>query len=115
MRYVVCVVGMALLFVAPVVTTLLILRAPAGTWLALPMLYGTQVASRLASPVLPVLPMLPVVWGVGVIALQIRMIAAGGGVVGIGYWEMAVCGLEPADVARAIQHVVELWLAERSE
>jgi microsomal dipeptidase-like Zn-dependent dipeptidase len=36
---------------------------------------------------------------------QIRRIAAGGGVIGIGYWETAVCGLAPADIARAIAYV----------
>lgn len=39
---------------------------------------------------------------------QIRRIAAGGGVVGIGFWDVAVCGLTPTDIARAIQHVVKL-------
>ena len=81
-RYVVCVGGMALLIATPVVTTLLILRAPPGSWdslllpLGLPMLHGTRAAFRLASPVLPILPVLPIVWGAGVIALQVRMIAA---------------------------------------
>ena len=36
---------------------------------------------------------------------QLRRIAAGGGVVGIGVWEGAVCGIAPADVARAMRHV----------
>ncbi len=39
---------------------------------------------------------------------QIRAIAAQGGLSGIGYWATAVCGTRPADVARAIRHVVEL-------
>lgn len=39
---------------------------------------------------------------------QIRRIAAGGGVIGIGYWEIAVCGLTPTDVARAIVYVADL-------
>lgn len=39
---------------------------------------------------------------------QVRRIAAGGGVVGIGYWDWAVCGTRPADIARGIVHVVEL-------
>lgn len=36
---------------------------------------------------------------------QIRRIAATGGVIGIGYWEGAVCSLDPAAVAAAIAHV----------
>jgi microsomal dipeptidase-like Zn-dependent dipeptidase len=39
---------------------------------------------------------------------QIRAIAAGGGVVGIGYFELAVCGTDPRDVVAAIRHVVDL-------
>jgi membrane dipeptidase len=39
---------------------------------------------------------------------QLRRIAANGGVVGIGYWETAACGLEPRYVAAAIRHVVLL-------
>lgn len=39
---------------------------------------------------------------------QIRAIARGGGVVGIGFWPEAVCGNAPADVARAIRYVVDL-------
>lgn len=39
---------------------------------------------------------------------QLRRIAAGGGVVGIGYWETAVCGLEPRYAAAAIRHVALL-------
>ena len=39
---------------------------------------------------------------------HIRAIAAGGGVVGIGYFELAVCGTDPRDVAAAIRHVVDL-------
>jgi microsomal dipeptidase-like Zn-dependent dipeptidase len=38
---------------------------------------------------------------------QLVRIAEGGGVVGIGYWETAVCGLAPSDVARAILYAVE--------
>lgn len=45
---------------------------------------------------------------------QIRRIAAGGGVVGIGFWEVAACGLTPADIARAIHHVVRLVGAEHA-
>lgn len=39
---------------------------------------------------------------------QIREIAATGGVIGIGFWEGAVCGAAPADIARAVRHVVDL-------
>ncbi len=39
---------------------------------------------------------------------EIRGIAATGGVVGIGYWEAAVCSTTPAAVARAIAHVRDL-------
>jgi microsomal dipeptidase-like Zn-dependent dipeptidase len=39
---------------------------------------------------------------------QIRAIAAKGGVIGIGYWATAVCGTRPADIARAIRHVVDV-------
>ena len=39
---------------------------------------------------------------------QVRRIAAGGGLIGIGYWETAVCGRTPEDIARAIAYVVRL-------
>lgn len=39
---------------------------------------------------------------------QIRGIAAGGGLIGIGYWETAVCGKDARAVARAIRHVVKV-------
>jgi microsomal dipeptidase-like Zn-dependent dipeptidase len=39
---------------------------------------------------------------------HLRGIAATGGVVGIGYWQEAVCGTAPRDVARAIHYVVNL-------
>ncbi len=39
---------------------------------------------------------------------HLRGIAATGGVVGIGYWEEAVCGTSPRDVARAIRYAVDL-------
>ncbi len=45
---------------------------------------------------------------------QLRRIAAGGGIVGIGYWAVAACGLAPADIARAIHHVVRLVGAEHA-
>lgn len=39
---------------------------------------------------------------------EIKGVAATGGVVGIGYWDAAVCGTEPANVVRAILHVRNL-------
>ncbi|MGY8639363.1 membrane dipeptidase, partial [Bradyrhizobium sp. 14AA] len=35
---------------------------------------------------------------------QLKALAAKGGLIGIGYWETAVCGKDAAAVARAIQH-----------
>jgi membrane dipeptidase len=39
---------------------------------------------------------------------HLRAIAAGGGVVGIGYFELAVCGNEPSHVVAAIRHAVAI-------
>lgn len=39
---------------------------------------------------------------------EIRGVARTGGVVGIGYWDAAVCDLSPASIARAIKHVRDL-------
>ena len=39
---------------------------------------------------------------------QIRAIAARGGVIGIGYFEWAICGTRPSDVLAAIHHVIDL-------
>lgn len=39
---------------------------------------------------------------------EIRGIARTGGLVGIGYWEAAVCSTAPAEIARAIAHVRDL-------
>jgi membrane dipeptidase len=39
---------------------------------------------------------------------HVRAIAAGGGVIGIGYWEMAVCGIEPRFIVAAMLHVINL-------
>lgn len=39
---------------------------------------------------------------------EIRGVAATGGVVGIGYWDAAVCELTPAAVVDAIEHVVKI-------
>jgi membrane dipeptidase len=35
---------------------------------------------------------------------QLRRIAATGGVIGIGYWDVAVCGKDAAAIARAVRH-----------
>lgn len=45
---------------------------------------------------------------------HIRRIANAGGVIGIGYWETAVCGRAPADIAKAIAHVVRLVGADHA-
>lgn len=39
---------------------------------------------------------------------HIRRIAEGGGVVCIGFWKTAACGIEPADIVRSIRYVVDL-------
>ena len=39
---------------------------------------------------------------------QLKRIAAGGGVIGIGYWPTAVCGESVADIARAIAHAAKV-------
>lgn len=39
---------------------------------------------------------------------QIRGVAATGGLVGIGYWDAAVCDTSPASIARAMKHVRDL-------
>jgi len=39
---------------------------------------------------------------------QIRGVAATGGLVGIGYWDAAVCGTSPASIAKAMKHVRDL-------
>lgn len=39
---------------------------------------------------------------------EIRGVARTGGVIGIGYWDAAICGTEPAKVAQAIAHVRDL-------
>jgi microsomal dipeptidase-like Zn-dependent dipeptidase len=45
---------------------------------------------------------------------HVRRIAEGGGLVGIGFWETAVCGRAPADVARAVAYVVDLVGADHA-
>ncbi len=44
---------------------------------------------------------------------QIRRIAATGGVIGIGFWEAAVCGLTPDTIAAAIRHAVDIAGTDR--
>ncbi len=39
---------------------------------------------------------------------EIRGVAATGGVIGIGYWDGAVCSTRPEDIARAMVHVRDL-------
>ncbi|PZQ23917.1 MAG: peptidase M19 [Sphingopyxis macrogoltabida] len=39
---------------------------------------------------------------------QIRAVAATGGLIGIGYWDAAVCDTSPASIARAMKHVRDL-------
>lgn len=39
---------------------------------------------------------------------QIRGLAATGGLVGIGYWDAAICDTSPASIARAMKHVRDL-------
>ncbi len=39
---------------------------------------------------------------------QIRRIADNGGVIGIGYFDAAVCGIEPSQIVRAVRHVADL-------
>ena len=39
---------------------------------------------------------------------QLRRIAATGGVIGIGFWDAAVCDATPAGIARAIRHAVSI-------
>jgi microsomal dipeptidase-like Zn-dependent dipeptidase len=39
---------------------------------------------------------------------QIRGIAANGGVIGVGFWDTAVCGTTAAETVRAMRHVIDL-------
>ncbi len=39
---------------------------------------------------------------------QLRRIAATGGVIGIGFWDSAVCGTTPGDIAKSIKHAVQI-------
>src|SRR3546814_6861364 len=39
---------------------------------------------------------------------QVRGVAATGGLIGIGYWDAAVCDTSPASIARAMKHVRNL-------
>jgi microsomal dipeptidase-like Zn-dependent dipeptidase len=43
---------------------------------------------------------------------QLRSVARTGGVIGIGYWETAVCGFDARSIARAIQYTVRVVGAE---
>ncbi len=45
---------------------------------------------------------------------HIRRIAAGGGIIGVGFWDKAVCGRAPEDIARAIAHIVRLVGADHA-
>jgi microsomal dipeptidase-like Zn-dependent dipeptidase len=44
---------------------------------------------------------------------QIRRVAANGGIIGIGYWDAAVCDPSPAGIARTVKYVVDLVGADR--
>ena len=39
---------------------------------------------------------------------QIRGVAATGGLIGIGYWDAAICDTSPASIAKAMKHVRDL-------
>ncbi len=39
---------------------------------------------------------------------EIRGLAASGGVIGVGYWDGAVCGTAPEDIVRAMKHIRDL-------
>lgn len=39
---------------------------------------------------------------------QLRTLAANGAIIGIGFWDGAVCGTSPRDVAKAIRHAVDV-------
>ncbi len=39
---------------------------------------------------------------------QLRAVATSGGIVGIGYWEIATCGTDAGAIARAIRHAVRV-------
>ena len=39
---------------------------------------------------------------------QIRAVADGGGVIGIGFWPVATCGGTAADISRSIRHVIDI-------
>ena len=39
---------------------------------------------------------------------QLKGIAATGGIIGIGYWETAVCGKDPQSIAHAIRYAVRI-------
>jgi microsomal dipeptidase-like Zn-dependent dipeptidase len=43
---------------------------------------------------------------------QLRAVAATGGVIGVGYWDVASCGTDAASIAKAIRYTVSLVGAE---
>ncbi|MFK7895017.1 MAG: dipeptidase [Myxococcota bacterium] len=45
---------------------------------------------------------------------HVKRIAAAGGIIGLGYWEIAACGRAPEDIARAIAYVVNLVGADHA-
>jgi len=45
---------------------------------------------------------------------QLRRIAAGGGLIGIGFWDTATCGNDTTSIARAIKHTVQTVGAEHT-
>ena len=45
---------------------------------------------------------------------HIRRIASSRGIIGIGYWETAVCGRAPADIAKALAYIVRLVGADHA-
>ena len=45
---------------------------------------------------------------------EIRGVARTGGVIGVGVWDAAVCGTEPADTARAMRHIRDLVMMCRA-
>ncbi len=39
---------------------------------------------------------------------HVRRIGSNGGIIGIGYWDAAICEVSPAGIARAVRHVAEI-------
>jgi microsomal dipeptidase-like Zn-dependent dipeptidase len=73
-------------------------------------------SARTISDVLAITHRPPIVSHTGVVATcagprnltdaQLRAIGARAGLIGIGFWDVAVCGLDPAAIARAVAHAV---------